>query len=200
MDQRPTGFLFIEFTRNEENQWSLSLGDLDIQQVSLDLGSLPNLDLSKILQPWIRRAIEATPEISLGDLGGEHLPIRALRMGPTGEKSILIEARTDIRGGGALPSSMGPIDNNWEVQISQETITAMLRLRPTRSDAYGFRGDPKDIILKASNSGSTSACGASFAGDGGEITKSKDSSLWTTTSSDRSPIWKARVDQDSQVW
>ena len=43
------------------------MGDLDIQRVSLELGALPDVDLSKLLQPWVERSIQATPEIFLGE-------------------------------------------------------------------------------------------------------------------------------------
>lgn len=139
--------LFLEFTRNETNQWTVSMGDLDIQRVSLELGALPDVDLSKLLQPWVERSIQATPEIFLGELGGEQLPIRALRLGSTTDNAIQIEARSDIRGGGQLPNSTAPIHHDWGVQISQETITAMLRIEAFKVGIMpmGFALDPKQL-------------------------------------------------------
>jgi hypothetical protein len=144
--------VFLEVEQEEDGQWSLALGSVELQKLKLDSDLIQGLDISKLMQSWVEKAVEAAPEIPLGSLGGEDMPLRAVRVRP-GKDMLQIEALSDINGAGELPENSSTLDSDWDLQLSQETLTALLRREAFEHGAMtlDLALDPQSLVLEEGN-------------------------------------------------
>jgi hypothetical protein len=116
----------LEVEEKADGQWSLSLSGLELRKLQVESDKLSGLDLSPILEGWVKKSIKKGPQISLGKLGGDDLPIRAIRVRPT-PTDLSVEVLSAIHDPGELPDEPAPISEDWELQISQDTLLALMQ-------------------------------------------------------------------------
>jgi hypothetical protein len=141
--------IFLEVEQEDDGQWSLALGSIELQRMELESGLIQGLDLSRLMQGWVEKAVDAAPEISLGKLGGKEMPLRAVRVRP-GEGMLQIEALSDLNGAGQLGEDSSELDHDWELQLSAETLAALLRREAFEkgSMTLDLAIDPQSLLLE----------------------------------------------------
>ena len=107
--------------------WSISGRVVDLDKLKLDSTMVGKLDLTRHLSGWTSRALEKTPAIEFGQIGGAQLPIRAMRL-ESDANAIEILALSEVGGGGTVSRAQLPADLHWQVRVSQRTVLAMMRV------------------------------------------------------------------------
>ncbi len=123
----------LPFTWTVRGTWELALTDdpslslSEVRSASLTVkGRKLQLDATDGLEAWLADwATTELPSLPLGTLGGEDLPVRAMRIrGLTG--GLAVELLTDAAHGGAL-AALTPPDEGLQVQVAQETLLDLAR-------------------------------------------------------------------------
>lgn len=79
------------------------------------------LDAGAALEEWGEDLVEALPPIPLGVLGGDDLPVRALRIVPEGG-GVRADMRTSAAHGGDLPDLGAAPESGIAVRVSSDTL------------------------------------------------------------------------------
>ena len=151
---RLAGDLSVSIERDGQD-WAV-MGDLaDISRVKLSSVSVGKVDISDLLQQWGRDAAEATPAFRISTLGGEDMPLRAVRLS-VDALGLELEALTDVNGGQPIAASSTALESDWQLRTSTATALAIMRRASFEAgmlshdiaiDPRGFTADASQFTL-----------------------------------------------------
>ena len=147
---RLAGDLSVSIARDGKD-WAI-MGELDdLSRLKLNSVSVGKVDISDLLQQWGKDAAEATPAFRISTLGGEDLPLRAVRLS-VDERGLGLEALTDVNGGRPIADSGAPLESDWRLRTSNETALAIMRQAAFEAGllSHDIAIDPRSFTADAS--------------------------------------------------
>jgi len=139
----------LAFELEEEGKgWTVTGELVEIDKVKLESDLVGTLDVTEFLGDWTRKALEKAPPISLGKIGGDQMPLRAVRLGSVGD-ALEIQALTQVVGGEAVNKGSGSVGGAWELRMHEDTALAMARRKAFELGTidYEVAIDPRTLVF-----------------------------------------------------
>ena len=106
--------------------WDLSGRLKKVDQLAVSVGPIQRVEVGRELRSALRDALRDAPAIPLGRIGGAKLPLVRLRV-VTGGGHVEVQGLSDVAGHGAVSPGQGRVAAGWELRLSEQTVSAMLR-------------------------------------------------------------------------
>ncbi len=144
------GDLAISIER-DGSDWAVMGRLAELSRLKLSAAEVGRVDVSGQLEQWGQAAVSATPAFRISTLGGDALPLRALRMS-VDEAGIGLEALADVSGGAAIPASPGELESDWRLRASADTVLALMRRAAFQAGilSHDVAVDPRALTVDAS--------------------------------------------------
>jgi hypothetical protein len=139
----------MRFEAEEAGQaWDLRGRLTEIGGLRIQAGKAGSVDVSGLLEDWLKEAIKKAPAMPLGRIGGQTLPLRALRLS-TSRQTLDVQGLTLSPTPGAVAEgSRGPREH-WSLRLSQQSLLGLMRVMafekgPQRHDVAA---DPRGLNI-----------------------------------------------------
>lgn len=119
------GDLAVSIER-DGTDWAVMGALVELSRLKVSAASVGSIDVSRQLSTWGKAAVDAAPAFRISTLGGDELPLRALRLS-VDEAGIGLEALADVNGGASIPTSEAPLESDWQLRTSTQTALAIMR-------------------------------------------------------------------------
>jgi hypothetical protein len=113
-------------TEAQGDGWRVTGRVVELGRVKVQAGKVKAIDLTPIVRGWIDEALDQAPPLEFGRIGGEALPLRALRVREA-DGALEIQALGDVSGGKPVPAAAGPLGADWDLRMHPDTALALMR-------------------------------------------------------------------------
>jgi hypothetical protein len=113
-------------TEAQGDGWRVTGRVVELGRVKVQAGKVKAIDLTPIVRGWIDDALDEAPPLQLGRLGGEALPLRALRVREA-DGALEIQALGDVSGGKPIPAAADALGADWDLRMHPDTALALMR-------------------------------------------------------------------------
>ena len=144
------GDLVVSIERDGAD-WAVMGALAELSRLKISSASIGSVDVSRQLSTWGKAAVDAAPTFRISTLGGDELPLRALRLS-VDEAGIGLEALADINGGTSIPTSAAPLESDWQLRTSTQTALAIMRRAAFEAGMleHDVALDPRALTAEAS--------------------------------------------------
>jgi hypothetical protein len=141
-------------SKGNENGFALTLVMAELSHLEARVGQFRGITPSAETVAWAkRRLVDAAKPISMGEVGGSHLPIADLRVLPSQGGGVRIELATTAGVRGPITSDSPALSGDWVAGISTETLLSLARRAAFEHGEIqlGIYADPRGLTVEGEN-------------------------------------------------
>ncbi|MFT5680276.1 MAG: hypothetical protein ACI8RZ_001182 [Myxococcota bacterium] len=144
------GDLVVSIER-DGTDWAVMGTLAELSRLKVSAAQVGTVDVSRQLSQWGKAAVEAAPAFRISTLGGDVLPLRALRL-TVDSAGLGLEALADVNGGTSIPTSNEALESDWQLRTSTETALAIMRRAAFEAGtlSHDVAIDPRALTAAAS--------------------------------------------------
>lgn len=137
----------VEATR-QGDEWVPTLTLTRITDLTVDIdGAIAGVSgLDDEVQSWLDKALTEVPPLPLPPVGGDDLPLRALRVQQAG-KGLRLLGKTEANVDGVVQRPQGMPSTGFRVALAEESLLALVRAEAFRQGPVGYDivGEPRSL-------------------------------------------------------
>jgi hypothetical protein len=113
-------------TEPQGSGWRVTGRVVKLGRVKVKAGAVKAIDLAPVVRGWLEEALDEAPPLQLGRIGGDALPLRALRV-RSADGAVELQALGDVSGGRPVPAASTPLAGDWDLRMHPDTALALMR-------------------------------------------------------------------------
>jgi len=136
-------------TSREETGWDVTGRVVEVGRVRVEAGKAQALELKPLVRGWLTEALAEAPPLQVGHLGGEALPLRALRV-RGGNGAVELQALSDVSAGRPVAAAAVPPTAGWDLRMHPDTALALMRRAAfvAGPGALDVAVDPRRLVVE----------------------------------------------------
>jgi hypothetical protein len=139
----------MRFEAKEAGQaWDLQGRLTEIKGLRIQAGRAGSVDVSGLLEDWMKEAIQKAPTMPLGRIGGQTLPLRALRLS-TSRQALEVQGLTLSPTPGAVAEDARGPREHWSLRLSQQSLLGLMRVMAFEKGplSHDVAADPRGLSI-----------------------------------------------------
>jgi len=113
-------------TSRQGQGWDVTARVVEVGRMRIQAGAAQTVELKPLVRSWLTEALTDAPPLQVGHLGGEELPLRALRI-RGGDGAVELQALSDVASGRPVAAATAPPAAGWDLRMHPDTALALMR-------------------------------------------------------------------------